>query len=59
MAEEILNLSHCYENLIVVDVGANLINKKYMRDLESVIQRAKDSGKYHDIWTVCLPYSPT
>lgn len=48
MAEEILNLSHCYENLIVVDVGANLINKKYMRDLESVIQRAKDSGKYHD-----------
>lgn len=38
-------MKHCYENLIVVDVGANLTNKKYTRDLDSVIQRAKDSGK--------------
>lgn len=38
-------MKHCYENLIVVDVGANLTNKKYIRDLDSVIQRAKDSGE--------------
>ncbi|XP_022911823.1 3'-5' ssDNA/RNA exonuclease TatD [Onthophagus taurus] len=37
-------MEQCYENLIVVDVGANLTNKKYSRDLDSVIQRAKDSG---------------
>ena len=28
----------------MVDIGANLTNKKYSRDLEHVIQRAKDSG---------------
>lgn len=39
-------MKHCYENLIVIDAGANLTNKKYSRDLDSVIQRAKDSGKY-------------
>lgn len=38
-------MKHCYENLIVVDAGANLTNKKYIRDLDSVIQRAKDSGE--------------
>lgn len=38
-------MKHCYDNLIVVDVGANLTNKKYSRDLDSVVQRAKDSGK--------------
>lgn len=37
-------MKHCYENLIVIDAGANLTNKKYSRDLDSVIQRAKDSG---------------
>lgn len=37
-------MEECYENLIVVDVGANLTNKKYSRDLESVVQRAKDAG---------------
>lgn len=37
-------MEQCYENLIVVDVGANLTNKKYSRDLDSVIQRAKDAG---------------
>lgn len=40
------NLKGCYENLIVIDVGANLTNKKYGRDLDSVVQRAKDAGKY-------------
>lgn len=38
-------MEQCYENLIVIDIGANLTNKKYSRDLDSVIQRAKDAGK--------------
>ncbi|CAH1954615.1 unnamed protein product [Acanthoscelides obtectus] len=38
------NMEKCYENYILIDVGANLTNKKFGRDLESVIQRAKDSG---------------
>ncbi|XP_066244927.1 3'-5' ssDNA/RNA exonuclease TatD [Euwallacea similis] len=37
-------MEKCYENYILIDVGANLTNKKYSRDLDSVIQRAKDSG---------------
>uniref|UniRef100_A0A224YM74 Deoxyribonuclease TATDN1 n=1 Tax=Rhipicephalus zambeziensis TaxID=60191 RepID=A0A224YM74_9ACAR len=32
------------ENYILVDICANLVNKKFNRDLESVIQRAKDAG---------------
>lgn len=40
------NMKHCYENLILIDVGANLTNKKYSRDLDAVIQRAQDSGQY-------------
>lgn len=44
IAEE-QSMEQCYENLIVIDVGANLTNKKYSRDLDSVIQRAKDSGR--------------
>lgn len=39
-------LKGCYENLIVIDIGANLTNKKYGRDLDSVVQRAKDAGMY-------------
>lgn len=38
------DMKHCFENLIVIDAGANLTNKKYSRDLDSVIQRAKDAG---------------
>lgn len=38
------DMAKCMENYIVIDVGANLTNKKYSRDLDSVIQRAKDSG---------------
>lgn len=38
------DMKHCFENLIVIDAGANLTNKKYGRDLDSVIQRAKDAG---------------
>ncbi|GAB6028418.1 hypothetical protein CHUAL_002578 [Chamberlinius hualienensis] len=29
---------------ILIDIGANLTNKKFSRDLESVIRRAKDAG---------------
>lgn len=28
----------------IVDIGANLTNKKFARDLSAVVQRAKDSG---------------
>lgn len=41
---DVPSMSQCYENYILVDVGANLTNKKYSRDLDSVIQRAKDAG---------------
>lgn len=39
------DMKHCYENLILIDVGANLTNKKYSRDLDAVVQRAQDSGQ--------------
>lgn len=42
--ENAQNMEQCYENLIVIDIGANLTNKKYSRDLDSVVQRAKDAG---------------
>ncbi|KAH8022769.1 hypothetical protein HPB51_005067 [Rhipicephalus microplus] len=32
------------DNYLLVDICANLVNKKFNRDLESVIQRAKDAG---------------
>lgn len=38
------SMKQCYENYILVDVGANLTNKKFGRDLESVVKRAKDAG---------------
>lgn len=44
--DNISAFEQCYENLIVIDIGANLTNKKYSRDLDSVIQRAKDAGTY-------------
>lgn len=44
---DLVDMKHCFENLIVIDAGANLTNKKYSRDLESVIQRAKDAGMWH------------
>lgn len=44
-AEERANkMSKCLDNYILVDVGANLTSRKFNRDLESVIARAKDSG---------------
>lgn len=43
------NMETFYENYILIDVGANLTNKKFSRDLDSVVRRAKDSGK-KNIW---------
>lgn len=31
-------------NYILIDIGANLTNKKFSRDVDSVVQRAKESG---------------
>lgn len=45
LSENTNKMEECYQNLIVVDIGANLTNKKYNRDLDSVIQRAKDAGE--------------
>ncbi|CAG0897946.1 unnamed protein product [Darwinula stevensoni] len=42
MAEK--ELESAIENYILVDVGANLTNKKFARDLDAVVQRAKDAG---------------
>uniref|UniRef100_A0A1B6E529 Deoxyribonuclease TATDN1 n=1 Tax=Clastoptera arizonana TaxID=38151 RepID=A0A1B6E529_9HEMI len=39
-----MSMDKFYENYILVDTGANLTNKKFSRDLESVIKRAKDAG---------------
>ncbi len=39
------------DNYIIVDVGANLTNKKFARDLDSVIKRAKEAGMYR----TCTP----
>lgn len=30
---------------LLIDIGANLTNRKFARDLESVLQRANDVGK--------------
>ncbi|KAK3926089.1 3'-5' ssDNA/RNA exonuclease TatD [Frankliniella fusca] len=38
------NLQKCFDNYLLVDVGAGLTNKKFAKDLDSVIQRAKDAG---------------
>ena len=32
------------DSYILVDIGANLTNKKYSRDVDSVVQRAKEVG---------------
>ncbi|GAB0088205.1 uncharacterized protein DMENIID0001_025960 [Sergentomyia squamirostris] len=41
---DVKNFDHLYENLILIDGAANLVHKKFTRDQESVIQRAKDAG---------------
>jgi len=38
------SMKECYENYILIDTGTNLTNKKFGRDLESVIKRATDAG---------------
>uniref|UniRef100_A0A1B6MNI3 Deoxyribonuclease TATDN1 n=1 Tax=Graphocephala atropunctata TaxID=36148 RepID=A0A1B6MNI3_9HEMI len=37
-------MKKCYENYILIDTGTNLTNKKFGRDLESVVKRATDAG---------------
>jgi len=37
-------LDSLIDNYIIVDIGANLTNKKFSRDLDNVIQRARDAG---------------
>ena len=37
-----VNCTPCYN--LSVDIGANLTNKKFSRDLDQVIQRARDAG---------------
>lgn len=62
--EEIIDeMKHCYDNLILIDCGSNLINKKYARDLDSVMKRAKDSGmlnyeinKYLYVYLCCYTF---
>lgn len=44
MSDSQSDMKQFYENLIVIDVGANLVNKKYSRDLDTIIVRATDSG---------------
>ena len=39
------------DNYIIVDIGANLTNKKFSRDLDSVLKRAKEAGTY-DVRTI-------
>lgn len=46
-------MKQCYENLIVIDCGANLTNKKYSRDLDAVVQRAQDAGNVSVIVGLC------
>lgn len=43
------NNSSLYENLILIDTGSNLTNKKFLRDLDSVLKRSQDSGKCLDL----------
>lgn len=41
-----LHTSENSENYIIVDIGANLTNKKFTRDLDSVVGRARDAGVF-------------
>lgn len=39
-----------YDNYLLIDVGSNMVNKKFSRDLESVLLRAKDSGMFRTVY---------
>lgn len=46
-AVEVLDpIKENYDNYLLIDVGSNMVNKKFSRDLELVLQRAKDSGEF-------------
>lgn len=38
------NSDNVDSNYILIDIGANLTNKKFSRDVDAVVQRAKESG---------------
>jgi hypothetical protein len=38
-----------YQNLILIDTGSNLTNKKFSRDLDQVIERSKNAGNFDKI----------
>lgn len=40
-----------YDNYLLIDAGSNMVNKKFSKDLESVLQRAKDSGLLHVLYS--------
>lgn len=44
MSEPVNKNIDTLSNYIIVDIGANLTNKKFSRDLDQVIQRARDAG---------------
>jgi TatD DNase family protein len=44
MVEPVTKNMENLSNYIIVDIGANLTNKKFSRDLDQVIQRARDAG---------------
>jgi len=37
-------ITESFDNYLLIDIGANLTSKKYGRDLDSVLQRAKEAG---------------
>ena len=43
-----------FDNLILIDIGANLTHKKFNRDLDSVVNRAKQSG-YNIFYFITKP----
>lgn len=36
---------------LLIDTGANLINRKFSRDLESILKRAEDVGEYRKYYS--------
>lgn len=43
-SETMSNSPNTSDSYILIDIGANLTNKKFTRDIDSVVRRAKDAG---------------
>lgn len=52
-------LLNCCNNYILIDVGASITNKKFTRDVDSVIQRAKDAGKFRMLLIKLVSFNMT